>query len=587
MGQVYLASAQGAAGFEKVVALKLLSKRHTGDETLVRSLLREAMIGVRLDNERLVQVLDFGEEEGRYFIAMEYVRGFNLSHVIDYVASHKATLPLQVAVHIARTVADALAYIHKFADVKHRELGLIHGDVSPSNVLLGADGRIKLSDYGVSVLAGETDGTRIIAGKPPYLPAEAFLGEKRAQQWDVYALGLVLYEMLYGKPAFRGNNIEALKLALVAGPPPIGRVRSDCPAELLAVVDRAVAYEASERYPTAAALREALDEALPRAVDDLDAHREFIAQVYADDGFVASHGELPTIGGRFRAALNLAPILTSRELETARSIPRTPQGLKFGLSPALGPERARAVGEQLARFLSGRLGRTVSTTAFADYRSLVDATATSEIDLAWMPPVAYAHAAERAVGALAIVERAGRPSFESAIFVRDDSPFHTLDDLRGKRLAWVDRESASGYLLAAVEIVRHLGRLDEVLASQHFFGSHREVCEAVLNGWADAGATFVALTPSGRMANASWTELLPDRAAELRAIAFTPPIPCDNIAHSPGLPERVRADVRSLFLSMHTDPDGQRLLEDVFHADGFTMPDDAAYERVRARLLLL
>ncbi len=154
-------------------------------------------------------------------------------------------------------------------------------------------------------------------------------------------------------------------------------------------------------------------------------------------------------------------------------------------------------------------------------------------------------------------------------------------------MAWVDRESAGGYLLAAVEIVRHLGRLDEVLGEQHFFGSHREVCEAVLHGWADAGATFATLTPSGGIANSGWLELMPDRASELRAVAFTAPIPGDNIAHSPGLPERIRDDVRSIFLSMHKDPDGRRLLEEVVHADGFVTSDESAYESVRSRLLLL
>src|SRR5438445_10794256 len=132
MAQVYLASARGAAGFEKVVALKILGARQVGQAKMVASLLREAMIGVRLDHENVVQVLDCGEDAGRYFVAMEYVRGFPLTRVIANAG--RRPIPIAVAAHIARTVAGALAYVHAFADEDGTPLGLLHGDVSPSNV---------------------------------------------------------------------------------------------------------------------------------------------------------------------------------------------------------------------------------------------------------------------------------------------------------------------------------------------------------------------------------------------------------------------------------------------------------------------
>ena len=187
MGQVYLASATGSAGFEKRVALKMLGAEQAMDAGLVRSLEREALIGVQLDHENLVQILDYGEHGGRAFIAMEYVRGFSLGSVIKHTKGQGRTIPIGILVHIARKVAEALNYMHHLVDGEGRPLELIHGDVSPSNVLLATDGRIKLTDFGITALSKEIRGERAVAGKPGYLPPEALLGAPHNQAWDVYA----------------------------------------------------------------------------------------------------------------------------------------------------------------------------------------------------------------------------------------------------------------------------------------------------------------------------------------------------------------------------------------------------------------
>jgi serine/threonine-protein kinase len=197
MGEVYLATAQGAAGFTRPVAVKVLRPGAASDPDKIRRLLREARLGGELDHEHLVQVLDLGEEDGRWYVAMEYVRGYTLGHVIAYVAQHEESIPIQAAVHVVRAVASALAHLHD------AQPGLMHRDVSPSNVLLGVDGKIKLSDFGVAALTGSAETERV-AGKAGYLPPEAFDGARPTPSWDVYALGVTLWEAIASRRAFPG-----------------------------------------------------------------------------------------------------------------------------------------------------------------------------------------------------------------------------------------------------------------------------------------------------------------------------------------------------------------------------------------------
>lgn len=584
MGQVFLASARGPAGFEKVVALKMIGAQKQRDAALISGLLREAMIGVRLDHENVVQVLDCGEDAGHYFVAMEYVRGFTLSRIIRH--SFSQPIPVGIAAYITRTLATALDYVHNFADEDGAPLGLIHGDVSPSNVLVAADGRIKLADFGVAALAHETSARDVIVGKLPYLPPEGFSDTPQTQNWDVYALGAVFYELLVGRRAFAGRDVAAIQAAHRAGPPPL--TRPDCSRLLADVISRAIARDPSDRYPSAAAFRHAIDQAAPRRVDDADVHRTYVSVVYADEAFVAANGPLTPVGARGGVAALQQTYADQIDTSTVGGggTSVTPSALRFGLTPAVGVDRARAGGERLARHLAARLRRTVRPIVLGDYQTLVDALANGEVDIAWTPPAAFASAADRGASAIAVCRRHGETSYESAIIVRADSTLRGLHDLRGKRMGWVDMQSASGYLFAAAEIVRVLGQLDRALGKQHFFGSHREACEALANGWCDAAATYVVRSGEA-IVSGGWIDALGDRASEIRPIAFSIVIPGDSIAARPQLPDATRADVLAGLLAMNDDAEGRAILADVFGAEGFVRLDTSAYQTVRARLRLL
>jgi phosphate/phosphite/phosphonate ABC transporter binding protein len=220
----------------------------------------------------------------------------------------------------------------------------------------------------------------------------------------------------------------------------------------------------------------------------------------------------------------------------------------------------------------------------ADYRTLVDCLTSGEVDLAWMPPIAFVAAADRGAGALVVAERRGRTSYESAIITRADADIATLDDLRGRSIAWVDRESSGGYLAAVALVRRRLGEPGEVFAREYFHGSHRAVCEAVENGWADVGATYVVRTDEGEVSGSGWDDLLGDAAAAIRPIAFAGPIPGDNIAFRPDLPKALREELTALFTGLGDDDAGRSALREVFNADALTPADVTLYEAFRNAL---
>jgi len=565
MGDVYLATAHGAAGFEKPVAIKMLRPhgRH------VRDLLKEAFIAVGLDHANVVQVLDLIEHKGRYHIVMEYVRGFTLAHVLDDAAN----LPLHLIVHVVANVADALDYVHSLGH------GLVHRDVSPSNILLGADGRVKLSDFGVAVLGAEARSDALV-GKPAYLPPECFRGGAPSQAWDLYALGVVLWEALAGAKPFPGETVTAIRAAVLAGPPPLEVAGRGYPQAIVDVATRAIHADPAMRYRTAAELKHALLEACPPGPLDAELHRRYLRTCYASPSFVARFGTVPDtrlmLAGR---ELTPTPMPEADAPTMDASLP----ALRIGLSQAGGSGWARGEGERLAARLTTVLGRQAVAVVLADYRSLVDCLIAGALDLAWMPPAAFVDAERRGGRLLAVASRLGRTWYHSAIITRHDAPIATLDDLRGQPVAWVDRESASGYLFALAELIGVLGGTDQ-LGRQHFVGSHRAVCEAVADGWATAGATYVIKDDDGRIDTSGWHERLGARAGEIKVVAYTRPIPGDNVACRPGLDLGLMRHLAETLVALADDDEGRAILHHVFRADALVPDPGDIYGDVRATL---
>ena len=260
MGVVYLARAEGAAGFAKPVVVKRVLPGMTGDERMTRLFVREAKILSNMQHPNIVGVTDFGEEDGAHIMVLDYVRAYQLGLWLTFREEQHQLgkgerLPIEGIVHIVIKVLDALEYSHGLTLPDGSSLEIVHSDVSPANVLVDTDGRVLLLDFGIARMKGEqtrTTDDKSIRGKFSYLPIEALDGSPPTPMTDVYACGVVLYELLAGENPFTaGDETRTIARVISHEPPPVSQVRPGVSAELDAIVARAMSKDKTKRFASA------------------------------------------------------------------------------------------------------------------------------------------------------------------------------------------------------------------------------------------------------------------------------------------------------------------------------------------------
>lgn len=261
MAELYIARQVGIEGFEKIVALKRVLPHLAEDAKFVQMFLAEARIAATLDHPNIVHVTDIGEEDGEYFFAMEYVHGANLLEVLR--RNDVQPLPRACALTIVSGVAAALHHAHEQLGPDGRPLGLVHRDVSPSNVMLSYTGAVKLTDFGIVRAAARTSITQEgqTKGKAGYMSPEQCRGDRIDRRSDVFALGILLYEATLGVRAFYAPNDFAI-MGRTARADYVAPKEIDpaYPPGLARIVARAMAKEPADRYPTAEAMQLELEE---------------------------------------------------------------------------------------------------------------------------------------------------------------------------------------------------------------------------------------------------------------------------------------------------------------------------------------
>jgi serine/threonine protein kinase len=293
MGVVYLARAEGAVGFVKPVVIKLLLPEHAQDDRFVRMFVREAQILSQLRHPSLVDVLEFGEEDGAYVLVIEYVRGYHLGQWLRYLSAKKREAPAEILLQIMVDVLEALHHAHNQLHPDGSPMQIVHRDVSPSNILLDEDGRARLLDFGVARMRGgnndyktQVDG---IMGKLPYTAPELFSGIDASPRSDLYSCGVVLHEALLGRNVFRTEMQAAtLQKVMTYVPEALESTRTDIPAGLDAVLAKALAKASELRHADAREFATALRKLLPAQESDIRAR---LANLLKDD-FGAEMAEL-------------------------------------------------------------------------------------------------------------------------------------------------------------------------------------------------------------------------------------------------------------------------------------------------------
>lgn len=261
MAAVHLGRLRGDAGFSRVVAVKRLQESLAHDPSFVRMFTDEARLAARIRHPNVVPTLDVVSRGDELFHVMEYVHGETVARLVRAAKQVGAKVPVDVAVRVACDTLHGLHAAHEATDERGEALGLVHRDVSPQNVIVGVDGVARVLDFGVAKARGLSQTTKAggIKGKVGYMPPEQLYGERVDRRADVYASGVVLWEMLTGKRLFAGEEGEdALALALTA---PVSRpsIHNELvDDELDRIVLRALDRERDKRFATAQQMADAV-----------------------------------------------------------------------------------------------------------------------------------------------------------------------------------------------------------------------------------------------------------------------------------------------------------------------------------------
>jgi serine/threonine protein kinase len=290
MAEVFLARASWPMGFKKTLVLKRILPHLAGDPRFVEMFLSEARLASQLSHPHIVQIFEFGEDQGQYFLAMEYIDGPSLHVLIHRARKRGLALPPAVCARLVASACEALAFAHDFADLETGQpLGLVHRDISPDNILLSRQGNVKVMDFGVAKAAGQYHRTKtgIIKGKLPYMAPEQVRAQPLDRRVDVYALGAVLYELLTGSKPFHAPTEAALMRAILFDPlvPAVER-RPDLPKALQEILHVALAREPERRYPDCTRFQTALEEFILSQGKPVSAHQvaRLIVQLSSESG---------------------------------------------------------------------------------------------------------------------------------------------------------------------------------------------------------------------------------------------------------------------------------------------------------------
>jgi serine/threonine-protein kinase len=270
MASVYKAVVRGAAGFQRSVAVKHIKPEFRALKNYIDMFIEEARVGSELAHPNIVQVHDFCSEAGSYYLIMEWVEGIDLGALIKVYRDSVRDVPWPVVATIGIGTLRGLGAAHDRVAPDGTSAPVIHRDVSPHNVLLGLNGAIKLSDFGLARArdrAASLTAPGTVKGKLSYLAPEVTFGKPNTVQSDLFGVGSVLWEALTGDRLFDGkNDIEIFKKIRACKIPSIQTRRKDVPSALAAVLEVALSADPANRYATAEEFAHALDQVIKQAV---------------------------------------------------------------------------------------------------------------------------------------------------------------------------------------------------------------------------------------------------------------------------------------------------------------------------------
>lgn len=254
MAEVFRAESEGLQGFRKQVAIKRVLPHLSSKKKFISMFLDEARLSAQLSHSNCVQVFDIGVGDNAFFIVMEFVDGANLKSIVEHIKKTGRDFPVEAAVYISLELCKGLSYAHELTDPNGVPLHIVHRDMSPPNVLITKNGEVKIVDFGLAKANSQLEKSEpgIIKGKFSYLSPEAAMGQEVDARTDVFAVGIILWELLAGQRLFLGDtDFQTVKRVQAANVPAISGINKKVPQDLEKIINRALARDPSQRYATA------------------------------------------------------------------------------------------------------------------------------------------------------------------------------------------------------------------------------------------------------------------------------------------------------------------------------------------------
>lgn len=272
-------------GEDRDYAIKLLKEAQREKEQILDLFVTEADLSLMLDHPNLIKTLDAGEIKGRYYIAMELIEGVNLQDLVLQIDNLGIHMPPDFALFIIHKVLQGLGALHSFTGVSGRALDLIHRDVTPSNVFLSFDGRIILGDFGVAhIKAYGSNDTAVAIGKLGYLSPEMALGNEIDQRSDLFATGVILWELLTGGRLYHGAEEKTVLQAIAdAKAPRITKIRPGLSPALEEIVARSLSRSSADRFQSATEFDQAIRPCWTTQIGCAGALSALLAGLFRDD----------------------------------------------------------------------------------------------------------------------------------------------------------------------------------------------------------------------------------------------------------------------------------------------------------------
>ncbi len=261
MAELFRAKLYGAGGFEKDLAVKKILPQLSQDADFIQMFMDEAMITVTLNHGNIAQVLDFGEIDGEYFLVMEYVDGVDLQNLLKRITEENDPIPTELAAYVVQEICKGLDYAHHKLGPDGQPLNIVHRDVSPQNVIISFEGQVKLVDFGIARAASRITSTQagVVKGKMDYMSPEQLLGKGVDAQSDVWAAGVILYELLTLHKPFSGQTPQETMAAITRNSyKPPQKLNRQVNRKLSAVLKKALAGNVKKRFQTAGKMAQSL-----------------------------------------------------------------------------------------------------------------------------------------------------------------------------------------------------------------------------------------------------------------------------------------------------------------------------------------